>query len=96
MLDVKRQEHEYVLTLFVAGMSVSSMRAIENLKAILEEHLKNNYSLKIVDINKEPRALTQNDIIACPTLMKHQPAPFKKIVGDLSDKVKVLKGLGLV
>jgi circadian clock protein KaiB len=95
MQNKQEKKIKYVLKLFVAGMSVSSMHAIENLKSIIEEYLQDQCSLQIIDINKYPQALIQNDIIACPTLVKEQPSPFKKIVGDLSDRKKVLKGLGL-
>lgn len=92
-----RQNGKLVLKLFVTGMSISSIKAIENLKVICKEDLKENeYTLEIIDIYKNPEAAWTNDIIACPTLLKEQPEPVKKIIGDLSDRSKVLKGLEYV
>src|SRR4051812_40584433 len=85
----------YILKLFVTGMSLSSTKAIENIKEICEEHLKENYDLEIIDIHKYPNSMYDNDIVASPTLVKSAPAPVKKLIGDLSDRAKVLKLLSI-
>lgn len=77
--------------LFVSGMSVKSVRAIENINAIGEKYLKGNFDLKIIDITVEKEAALKYGIFAIPTLKKLCPAPVRTIVGDLSDKQKVLK-----
>ncbi len=92
---MKSKVEEYTLTLYVIGMSERSVRAIENIKAICEEYLKGNYSLEIIDVHKQPESMFENDIIATPTLIKKSPVPIKKIIGDLSDKAKVLSGLNI-
>lgn len=89
------KEDTYILKLYVTGMSLSSLRAIENLKHICEEHLTGRYDLEVIDIYKHPDTMYENDLIASPTLIKKSPAPFKKIMGDLSNEEKVLKGLSL-
>lgn len=88
-------ERCYVLKLYVTGMSLGSVRAIENIKEICEEHLKDGYELEIIDINKYPNSMYENDIIASPTLIKKAPEPFKKLIGDLSNREKVLKMLSI-
>ena len=75
---------------------MSSIRAIENIKSICEEHLQGRYTLDIVDIYKFPDTMYENNIIASPTLIKHSPEPFKKLLGDLSDRNKVLGALGII
>ena len=85
----------YVLKLFVIGMSLSSTKAIENIKEICEEYLRENYELEIIDIHKHPDSMYDNDIVASPTLVKSSPAPVRKMIGDLSDRVKVLRLLSI-
>jgi circadian clock protein KaiB len=90
-----QQEESYVLQLYVTGMARSSVLAIENIKSICNEFLGDNYTLEIIDIYKNPDVLEQEDIIACPTLIKKSPAPPRRFIGDLSDTSKVLTGLGI-
>jgi circadian clock protein KaiB len=85
----------YVLKLYVTGMTPRSQRAIENIKVICEEHLKDRYSLEIIDIYQHPILAEGEQIIAAPTLIKRLPEPLRRIVGDLSDTERVLLGLDL-
>jgi circadian clock protein KaiB len=89
------KEEIYNLKLFVTGMSITSVRAIENIKAICEKYISDNYNLEIIDIHKHPATLLEYDIIACPTLVKESPGDFKKLIGDMSNESKVLSGLGI-
>jgi len=86
----------YVLTLYVTGATVGSLRAIANLKAICEQYLKGRYRLEVVDIYRRPDLLRRDQIVAVPTLIKKLPAPLRLLVGDLSRTEQVLQGLGLV
>ncbi|MDP5202246.1 circadian clock KaiB family protein [Flavobacterium sp. DG2-3] len=86
--DTNTSRHK--LTLFVSGMSVNSGHAIENLRRICDEHLKGNYDLEIIDINREKEQAVLHQIVAIPTLIKHEPLPKRIIIGDLSDSEKVL------
>ncbi|MGO4771245.1 circadian clock KaiB family protein [Flavobacterium sp. W22_SRS_FK3] len=86
-------KHKFVL--FVSGMSVKSGHAIENLRRICDKHLKENYELEIVDISRDTEQAVLHQIVAIPTLIKIHPAPKRIILGDLSDKDKVLRILNL-
>jgi circadian clock protein KaiB len=86
---------QYLLKLYVTGMTPRSQRAIENIRVICEEHLKGRYSLEIVDIYQHPTLAEGEQIIAAPTLIKQLPEPLRRIVGDLSDTERVLFGLDL-
>jgi circadian clock protein KaiB len=77
--------------LFISGMSVKSGRAIENIRAIGDNQLKGNYELEIIDLTKAREKAIEFQIIAIPTLIKYHPAPLRTLVGDLSDKEKVLR-----
>ena len=72
------------------------MRAFANLKRICEEQLADQYDLKVIDVLKEPHLAEKDKIIATPTLVKELPPPLRKVIGDLSDREKVLLGLDLV
>ena len=87
---------KYVLRLFVTGILPNSVRAIKNTNEICEKYLKGRYELEIIDIYQQPAlALTEN-IIAIPVLIKKFPLPEARLIGDLSNIEKVLKGLHLV
>jgi len=85
----------YVLRLFVTGASPNSTRAIANLKLILEKHLNGKYELEIVDIYQQPEKAALEQIIALPMLIKKSPGIERRLIGDMSDKEKVLRGLGI-
>lgn len=85
----------YVLHLYIAGATFNSIRAVRNTKAICEQYLKGRYELVVVDIYQQPELAQSDQIIATPTLVKRQPMPLRRLVGDMSDKNQVLLGLGL-
>jgi len=91
----KKGEPDYILRLYVAGMSVKSLNAIERIKKICQSHLKNHYILEIIDIYQNPIFAKNGQIIAAPTLIKELPLPLKKFIGDMSDTGKLLLGLDL-
>ena len=85
----------YRLRLYVAGMTPRSARAIANIKQICEEHLKGRYGLQVIDIYQQPVLAKGEQIVAVPTLIKKLPLPLQRIIGDLSDRERVLIGLDL-
>lgn len=86
---------KYILKLYITGETTNSVRAINNLKKILSGELKGIYELKIIDVLKNPQLAEDEKILATPTLSRVLPAPIKRIIGDLSEKDKVLLGLDL-
>jgi circadian clock protein KaiB len=84
-----------VLRLYVTGTTARSTRAIANVRRICEEHLRNRYDLEVIDIYQQPMLAKGDQIIAAPTLVKHLPLPLRKLIGDMSDKDRVLMGLDL-
>lgn len=86
---------EYQLRLYIAGQTAKSMLALRNLKSYCEEHLKGKYSIEIIDLLENPRLAEGDQILAIPTLVRKFPEPMRKIIGDLSDKEKVLVGLDI-
>ena len=86
---------KFVLKLYVSGMSQKSMEAIENVKRLCDEHLKDSFELEIIDIYKNPKLASEHHIVFSPSLLKKLPLPKKTLVGTLSDTKKVLKALGI-
>ena len=91
----KTLEQTWELRLYVAGHSSSSLRAVNNLKRICQEHMAGKYDIEVIDLSKNPQLAKGDQILAIPTLVRKLPPPLKKIVGDLSDTVRVLVGLDL-
>ena len=86
---------EFVLRLFVTGASANSLKAISNLKQICEKHIKGKYSLEIIDVYQQRSIAETEQLIALPLLIKTQPLPKRRLIGDMSDTAKVLLGLGI-
>jgi circadian clock protein KaiB len=93
--SVEPEQVHYVLRLFVTGMTPRSTEAIARIKAICEEHLNGRYELEVIDIYQQPDVAKGEQIVATPTLIKKLPAPLRRLVGDLSDKQRVLLGLNI-
>lgn len=85
----------YRLRLFVTGATPNSTRAISNLREFCETHLANRYELEIVDVYQQPLIAISEQLIALPMLVKLSPLPQRRLIGDMSDTDKVLRGLGL-
>ena len=81
------------LRLYVAGQSPRSVRALENLRRVCDEHLAGRYKVEVIDLLVNPALARGDEIIAVPTLVRKLPEPIRKIIGDLSNEGKVLVGL---
>ena len=86
----------YILKLYVAGNTPNSTRALKMLNTILEEEFQGVYALKVIDVLQNPQLAEEDKILATPTLAKILPPPVRKIIGDLSDRERVLIGLDLL
>ena len=91
----KREKEKYVLRLYVTGMTPKSTKAIQNVKKICEEHLKDRYDLEVIDIYQQPTLAKGEQIIAAPTLIKKIPLPLRKFIGDMANLERILLGLDL-
>jgi circadian clock protein KaiB len=86
----------YELRLYVTGTSPRSSQAIANVRALCEEYLAGRYDLEVIDIYQQPGVAASEQIIAAPTLIKKFPAPTRRMIGDLSNRDKILIGLNIV
>ena len=94
-LTGRHKKAKYLLRLYVTGTTSRSMRAIQNVRRICEEHLQGLYDLEVVDIYKNLPLARGDQIIAAPTLIKRLPAPLRRLIGDMSDEQQVLVGLDI-
>jgi circadian clock protein KaiB len=85
----------YSLRLYITGNTARSGEAIANIRSLCEEFLAGNYDLEVIDIFQHPNAAAGEQIIAAPTLIKTLPMPPKRLIGNLSDRDKVIVGLNL-
>jgi circadian clock protein KaiB len=84
---------QYVLRLYISGMTPNSLKAIENVRKICAEHLEGRYELEIIDIYQQPIFAKEGQIVAAPTLVKQLPPPLRKFIGDMSQTERILLGL---
>jgi circadian clock protein KaiB len=91
-----KADKKWELRLYIAGKTEKSATALTNLKKYCEEHLKGQYKIEVVDLMLKPQLAEGDQILAVPTLVRKVPAPIRKIIGDLSDKEKVLVGLNII
>ena len=85
----------YRLRLFITGRTSHSVRALENLQKICDIDLKGHYELEVIDVLEDPERADMDKILATPTLVRRLPEPMRKVIGDLSDRDKVLMGLDI-
>lgn len=85
----------WYLRLYVAGQTAKSLVALMNLKRYCEENLEGRYEIEVVDLVEHPELAESDQIVALPTLVRRLPPPIKKIIGDLSNKEKILIGLDI-
>jgi len=85
----------YILRLFVTGMTPRSTRAIRAVRTLCERRLKDHFELEIVDVYQQPQMIQGEQVFATPTLIKYQPAPLRRIIGDMSDINRLCFAMGL-
>ena len=91
----KKKGKMYELRLYIAGSTPKCTAALQNMRRYCEQHLKNQYSIEIIDLLQNPQLAEGDQILAVPTLVKKVPEPVRKIIGDLSNEEKVLVGLDI-
>jgi circadian clock protein KaiB len=88
-------EERYRLRLYITGTTPRSARAIQNLRAICEANLQGRYELDVIDIYQHPESAKTEQIVVTPTLVKELPIPIRRVIGDLSDRERVLSALDI-
>jgi circadian clock protein KaiB len=91
----KRSSARYALRLYITGQTPRSLQSVENLRALCDKYLPNQFDLEVVDIYQQPAMAAAGQIIAAPTLIKSMPLPLRRLVGDFSDQNRVILGLDI-
>jgi circadian clock protein KaiB len=86
----------YALELYVVGTTPASARAVVAVRKLCEENLAGHYDLEVVDLAVDPSAAAKAQVIAAPTLVKQQPPPVRRFIGDMSDVQRILAHLGVL
>ena len=86
----------WVLRLFVARESIASATAVVQLRRIQAEYLPPKSVLEVIDIFDDPDSAEAEQVLAIPTLVRKQPLPVRRIIGDLSDISLVLTSIGFL
>jgi len=94
-IQIEPEGEVWKLRLYIAGQTSRTIKALENLHNICEQHLRGKYHLDVVDLLQHPQLAAGDQILAVPTLVRRLPPPMKKIIGDLSQEDRVLVGLDL-
>jgi circadian clock protein KaiB len=85
----------YLLRLYVAGMTPKSLQAIDQVRRLFAEKLAGRHDLEIIDIFQQPDLARQGKIVAAPALVRVQPLPLYKIVGDMSQAERILQEMDI-
>jgi circadian clock protein KaiB len=88
---MKAETKLWKFTLYLAGNTSKSESALMNLKRYCEEFISGRYTIEVIDLIKHPQLAEGDQILAIPTLIRKNPAPPRKIIGDLSNREKVLQ-----
>ena len=90
-----RPRRVYALRLYITGQTPLSETSLRNLNEVCSEHLAGRFELEVIDIYQQPQLAREAQILAAPTLIKRLPLPFRRLVGDLSNRKQVLLGLDI-
>jgi circadian clock protein KaiB len=90
-----RRQGYYILRLYVTGTTGRSVHAIRSVKRVCNEHLSGRYQLEVIDLYKNLPRARKDEVIAAPTLIKSEPLPLKRMIGDMSDESRLLAGLDI-
>ncbi len=88
-------EESWEFWLYIAGQTPKSILALENITKYSKEFIRTKYTIEVIDLLKSPQLAEADEIFAIPTLVRKIPKPLKRIIGDLSNKEKVLTGLNI-
>ena len=95
MTDERDPEELWDLRLFVSNHTPRSVAAFANLKRMCEAHLPGRYRIDVIDLQKRPELAREEQIVAIPTVVRRSPLPPRRVVGDLSNAERTLRGLQL-
>jgi circadian clock protein KaiB len=84
-----------VFRLYVSSTSPISARAIVNARRFLDANFAGRYKLTILDIADHVARARADQIVASPTLVRVEPQPLRRFIGDMSNDARLSAAMGL-
>lgn len=84
-----------LFTLYITGDSVPSQQAVGNLQAICSDIFRGECQIEVVDVLIDPGRAETERILATPTLIFRRDGKDRRIIGDLSNRRRVLEALAI-
>lgn len=87
---------QYQFTLYVSGTGERSTAARDDLGRLCEQHLPAGaYDIRAVDVLEAVEEADAARILVTPTLIRTEPPPVLRVIGDLSGTSRLAEALGL-
>lgn len=94
-MTARAKRKSALIVLYVADLTPKSVRALANLKKIVAEDFPGKYEIEVVDLLQHPARAAKDEILAVPTAVRRRPGPVRKLIGDLSERARVVAVLQL-
>jgi len=85
----------YEFRLFISGGNPKQRVVVRDVERFARAHLGDDFRIEVIDVREQPDIAEVEHIMATPTLLKMQPAPAQRIVGDLTFVDRVLREFGI-
>ena len=79
----------------MSGASPQSTSALQTVRRICDEDLRDQVDLQVVDVRDAGPQAVDDGVVVVPTLVRRTPEPRRTVAGDLSDLVRVRTALDL-
>ena len=87
----------YKLCLYVVGQEVlAETPVVKNVREGLTSLYDGRFLLEVIDVTKHPQAAMDEGVFFTPTLLRFEPEPRKKVIGNFSNKDQLLQALRLL
>ena len=70
--------------LFVTGRGSRAERTINRVRHTLKQYLDYNFNLEVFDVLANAGSAESHGVFATPTLIRLEPPPTARVIGDLS------------
>lgn len=91
LAEVKR----FRFRLYISKENSAAEQAVKNLGRICRQLGEEACEVEIIDVYAQPSRAEMDRVLAIPTLIKSDPLPVIRIIGDLRDSQKILETFGL-
>ncbi len=81
------------LRLYLDGRSDASTLALSKVRQMCNDHLRNRYSLDVIDLERRPQLARLDHIVVVPTLVRWFPGPIIKITGNRWEPQRILTSI---